>query len=174
MKKCQYILFSAILSLLIIYLGVGMPIVQYRCMSCIDTDSRTPLLAVVEVSESKCTCGCADKDNQEEGCGACATKKECCCGTENTTTDEGETDGTEQGADGPCSQVRIEKINLPTLASSVHLDNVVFPVINLLFYNFLINTDLLSAEHDTEYYTDTSMHKLRPRGYLSLMCTLLI
>lgn len=148
-----------------------MPIVRYSCMNCIDNRDRTPLLAVVEVSEGKCTCGCADSNEET----ACATNKQCCCGEEETGTEGGQNGNeTEQGTDGSCSNVRIEKLNLPTLTSSVHLDDGMFPVIELLFYHFIINTDLLSSGHEREFYADISMHKMRPRGYLNLICTWVI
>lgn len=167
MKRCQNILIFAFLSLLIIYLGVGIPVIQYRCMSCMDMDTRSTLLAIVEVTEGKCTCGCADA---EKSC-PCATQKPCCCSSD--VTQEAATDE-EDNSDESCSKVRIEKLNVPTLTSSLHLEQVAFIVTDLSFYHDIINSELLSAVHEERIHPDTSMHRLRSSRYLHLMCTLLI
>lgn len=167
MKKCQNILIFAFLSLLIVYLGVGIPVIQYRCMSCMDTDSRSTLLAIVEVAEGECTCGCADTEKQ---C-LCAPQKPCCC-----SSDVAQEAATEEGhsSDTPCSKVRIEKLNIPTLTSSLHLEPVTLMLTDFPFYHHIINSELLSAVHEERSYPDTSMHRLRSSCYLHLMCTLLI
>ncbi|MDO4179749.1 MAG: hypothetical protein Q4D36_00485 [Bacteroidales bacterium] len=133
-----------------------------------DTDHRSALLAVVEVAEGECTCGCADAKKE---C-LCATQKPCCCcGSDvapEAATDEG------HDSDAPCSKVRIEKLNVPTLTASLHLEQVTLMVTDLSFYHHIINTELLSAAHEEKSYPDTSMHRLRSSQYLHLMCTLLI
>ena len=43
---------------MIIYMGVGIPIVQSRCYQCADKDAA--LLTVVDISNYGCTCGCGD------------------------------------------------------------------------------------------------------------------
>ncbi len=162
MKKCQYILFSAFLSLLIIYMGVGIPVVQYRCMKCMDIDKHVALLSIVEVSDSKCTCGCADGNNK---C-SCAVKKDvCCCGDE--------TEGENPKA-ANCSQVRIEKLSLPTLAASIHLDDIISPIIDLFFNSFIIDADLYASFCVREDFADDSMYRRQSQDYLHIICTLLI
>lgn len=167
MKRCQNILIFAFLSLLIIYLGVGIPVIQYRCMSCMDMDTRSTLLAIVEVTEGKCTCGCADAEKQY----LCTTQKPCCC-----CSDVAQEAATEEGhsSDTPCSKVRIEKLNVPTLTDSLHLEQVTLMVTDLSFYYNIINSEPLSVAHEERSYPDTSMYRPRSSRYLHLMCTLLI
>ena len=62
MKEFHYILFSIFLSSMIIYMGVGIPIVQSRCYQCADKDAA--LLTVVDISNYGCTCGCGDVGNK--------------------------------------------------------------------------------------------------------------
>ena len=47
---------------MIIYMGVGIPIVQSRCYQCADKDAA--LLTVVDISNYGCTCGCGDVGNK--------------------------------------------------------------------------------------------------------------
>lgn len=50
-----------------------------------------------------------------------------------------------KSSDVPCSSVKIQKINLPVLGTSLHLDNVTLSVIHLIFNAYSINFDLLSS-----------------------------
>lgn len=167
MKKCQNILIFAFLSLLIVYLGVGIPVIQYRCMSCMDMNARSTLPTIVEIAEGKCTCGCADA---EKNC-LHAVQKPCCCSNDIA---QGATTGGEHNSDESCSKVRIEKLNIPTLTSSLHLEPMTLTLTDFSFYHHIINSELLSAMHEERAYPDTSMHRLRSSQYLHLMCTLLI
>lgn len=159
MEKFRYILFSVFLSSLIIYMGVGVPIVQSRCYKCADNEAYASLFAVVEVSDEGCTCGCMIEGEADKSSGSgCACR-------------EGKA---EQEADKPCSSVKIQKLNLPVLGASLHLDNVVLPVIDLIFNTYNTNFDVFSSVKEERIYADTSLHRQPPRGYLYLICTLLI
>ena len=61
-----------------------------------------------------------------------------------------------KSSDVPCSSVKIQKINLPVLGTSLHLDNVTLSVIHLIFNAYSINFDLLSSVKKESCYTDTS------------------
>ncbi|WP_455674510.1 hypothetical protein [Phocaeicola sp.] len=145
---------------MIIYMGVGMPIVQSRCYKCADRETNEALLAVVEISASGCACGCMNEVKKPD-----VTDTGCACGTGKPVQETG---------DSSCSIVKIQKLNLPTLGTSLHLDNVVLPVINLIFSSYNINLDLLSSVKKESIYADSSQHRQPPRGYLNLICTLLI
>ena len=142
MKKLHHLLFSLFLYSIIIYMGVGMPIVQSRYYKCADRETNEALLEVVEISVSGCACG-TGKPVQET-------------------------------RDSSCSIVKIQKLNLPTLGTSLHQDNVVLPVINLIFSSYNINLNLLSSVKKESIYADSSQHRQPPRGYLNLICTLFI
>lgn len=159
MEKFRYILFSVFLSSLIIYMGVGVPIVQSRCYKCADNEVDGALLAVVEVSDEACACGCMNEGEDDQDGGS-----ECACRRHKA----------ERKADIPCSSVKIQKLNLPVLGASLHLDNLALPVIDLIFNTYNINFDLLSSVKEECIYADTSLHRQPPRGYLNLICTLLI
>lgn len=176
MKRSQYILFSALLSFLIVYLEVGIPIIRVRCVECIDVRSQGALLAGIEVAEGGCTCGCAER---KTGC-CCASQSAGC--VSNATGDASQpvddasqpVDDALQTSGNGCSQVRIEKLNLPTLVSPIHLDNVQLPIVELLFNSFYTPIDLFASGQGQRHRTDWRMHEPPPRGYLNLICTLLI
>lgn len=159
MKEFHYILFSIFLSSMIIYMGVGIPIVQSRCYQCVDKDAA--LLIVVDISNYGCTCGCGDVGNKNVKSGS-----GCSCHHDKMME--------RKSSDVPCSSVKIQKINLPVLGTSLHLDNVTLSVIHLIFNAYSINFDLLSSVKKESCYTDTSLCRQPPRGYLNLICTLLI
>ena len=99
MRRTKNILLTATLSILIVYLGVGIPLVQYRCTDCAERGGVSPLISIAEAAAATCDCGCDAPRTKAETCG-------CCCST--TTNDDDE-------HQGRCSTVRIEKISLPTL-----------------------------------------------------------
>lgn len=189
MKRLQYILLSSLLSLLIIYMGVGIPFVQYRCMNCAGTDSVKPLLMVAEVSGGGCTCGCSDasgvsRQTADAGCccgsgtGGCCSRKlasdTCCdipanpCGL----AEDGEAEA-RTGADG-CQTVRIEKICLPTLTDGLHLDDVEMPAIDYLFCNLIVPEISNSLAGEGRHSDSAPPYRICPRAYINLICTLLI
>ena len=159
MKEFHYILFSIFLSSMIIYMGVGIPIVQSRCYQCADKDAA--LLTVVDISNYGCTCGCGDVGNKNVKSGS-----GCSCHHDKMME--------RKSSDVPCSSVKIQKINLPVLGTSLHLYNVTLSVIHLIFNAYSVNFDLLSSVKKESCYTDTSLCRQPPRGYLNLICTLLI
>ena len=111
-------------------MGVGIPIVQSRCYQCADKDAA--LLTVVDISNYGCTCGCGDVGNKNVKSGS-----GCSCHHDKMME--------RKSSDVPCSSVKIQKINLPVLGTSLHLDNVTLSVIHLIFNAYSINFDLLSS-----------------------------
>ena len=99
-------------------MGVGIPIVQSRCYQCADKDAA--LLTVVDISNYGCTCGCGDVGNKNVKSGS-----GCSCHHDKMME--------RKSSDVPCSSVKIQKINLPVLGTSLHLDNVTLSVIHLIF-----------------------------------------
>lgn len=160
MKKFRYIIFSVFLSSMIIYMGVGVPVVQAHCQRCADVEADGALLAVVEVSDNGCACDCTKLPQDSE-----KREAECSCRKVKPVGD---------ASDAPCSSVKIQKLNLPILGSTLHLDDVVLPVISLIFDTYNINSDLFSSIGERGCYEDVSLHRKPPRGYLNLICTLLI
>lgn len=165
-------MFSAFLSILIIYMGVGIPFVQYSCATCISTDKVSPLIVVEEFSGNPCGCGCSDNATSKND--DCAKKKGCCCCRNKVSKGITKSDSKTDNAENSCSKVRIEKINLPTLASRIHLDTVVMPVIDFMSCNLSNSGINYSFERLREYYETTPPHNISPRTYINYICTLLI
>lgn len=159
MEKFRYLVFSIFLSSIIIYMGVGVPIVQSRCHKCADRKTNEVLVAVIEVSEGGCVCGCTQEVKEDK-----QADSGCSC----------RRDKTGESSESPCSGVKIQKLNLPILTAALHLDNVILSVIYLIFNTYNINFDLLSSLKGNCISADTSLHRQPPRGYLNLICTLLI
>ena len=95
---------------MIIYMGVGIPIVQSRCYQCADKDAA--LLTVVDISNYGCTCGCGDVGNKNVKSGS-----GCSCHHDKMME--------RKSSDVPCSSVKIQKINLPVLGTSLGQRNTV-------------------------------------------------
>lgn len=169
MKKFRYIVFATLLSFLIIFMGVGVPVVQARCHRCADADTSQNWLAVVSVSGEGCTCGCMASTAQNEANG----REGATCACRNHKADRPEKAG-RHGEQMPCSSVTIQKLNLPMLGTTIHLDNVVMPVIRLIFDTYTDCFDQLSMGGQEAFYADTSPYRQPPRGYLCTLCTLLI
>ena len=186
MKRIQYILLSLLLSVLVVYMGVGIPFVQYRCMSCADTDSVKPLLMVAEVSDGGCDCGCAGgKQTAADGPFATSDAPRCCCGNgsggccgddslENGCCQAGADEAPATDNGGGCQKVRIEKINLPVLTDGLHLDVVEMPLIDYLFCNLIVPYVNISLESGGRPCDCAPPCKIHPRAYINLICTLLI
>ena len=201
MKRFENILLSSLLSFLIIYLGVGVPFVQYSCASCAGAqDGVRPLLVLSEVSDGGCQCGCSDPNRNV---GATATKTEavtrtaetsCCCGdvsggccshnSEQTaccgnSSNDKDFVTTENASSktntGSCQKVRIEKINLPVLTDGVHLDNVQMPAIDFLFSALIVpEINNNKFQNDRTCYNGAPPFQKHPRTYINFICTLLI
>ena len=155
MKRCNYILFSLFLSAMIVFLSVGVPFVQYSCMKCADVEANAYLPGIVKGGDDACSCN--------------STKhKDCsCCGDHSKGNQSEESNG--------CSKVNIVKINLPILTSSIHLDDAVYPVIDLSIYNYLSDlSQLHQGDAKEQQAIDDSGPLLRPREYINCICTLII
>ena len=75
---------------------------------------------------------------------------------------------------GGCSKVNIVKINLPILTSSIHLDEAVYPIIDLSVFNYLADLSQLHEFEDESPFIDDLVPTLRPRDYINTICTLII
>lgn len=168
MEKFRYIVFAAFLSFLIVFMGVGVPVVQARCHRCADAEAGQSWRTVVAVSDEGCSCGCAMASKA-----ASTQRKKACCACGKHRADRPE-QTPRSGGQEPCASVTIQKLNLPVLGTAVHLNPAVLPVIRLIFATYADGCYLQPVADGEAFYADTSPHRQPPRGYLRQLCTLLI
>lgn len=177
-KKTLYALFSTLLSLLVIYLSVGVPVVQYRCLSCIPGQSDGRLLVKVEMAEGGCKCGCAEKAAKSScSCSAqCGTDKATAAEAKGTlsASDENSSDTADKDNSSNCAEVHIEKLSLPTLTTALTLDHIQIPVMELLYNSFQLTIPVSITEQRTPGQMNQRMHEWQSLRYLHLFCTWLI
>ena len=158
MRRTKNILLTATLSILIVYLGVGIPLVQYRCTDCAERSGVSRLAGLITPTAATCDCGCDAPQTKARTCG-------CCCSATTNGDDEHQ---------GRCSTVRIEKISLPTLTD--RLDSRPLPGQPV----FGMGGERPVAQSLDPGDGAPSLAHCRapsgrpPRSYIHLLCTLLI
>lgn len=150
MKRYPHILTALFLSLLIIFMGAGIPVIQYRCASCADTSlalkQKLRMLSAdtlqTEKPASATSCSCCTCRNPQSGFPACAT-------------------------------THIAKLSTPTLTMTLQGDELAIPCMDLLFSPEVWQTALTADGLSLQAISRTPI-EAPPRIYLTRLCILLI
>ena len=148
MKRYPHILTALFLSLLIIFMGAGIPVIQYRYTAC---------------AESLWTRIAKDLSLADRPVENPSASSSCPCCKHDTS-----------GQDMPsCSITHIEKLSTPTLTPALQVDGLSLPCMELLFPAVIRLTALIGEGLPGQTLRQIPI-KAPPRVYLTRLCTLLI
>lgn len=159
----------SLLSIILVYMGVGLPVIQMRCTSCVDQRDLPVFFVSMQSESGGCSCGCQNAQKQQsEGCRCCCSSKKGACDGNKKITSSGSAN-----QKGGCVKVILEKIELSIQVSPIQLEEMNWLCCDSPFNYYYLNPSLFCVLNERNYRGPLP-DRQPPRLYLAKLCTLLI
>lgn len=159
----------SLLSIILIYMGVGLPVIQMRCTACVDQRDLPVFFVSMQSESGECSCGCQNVQKQQSGgCRCCCSSKKGACDGNHQIASSGSAN-----QKGGCVKVILEKIEPSIQVSPIQLEAMNWLCCDSPFiFNF--QNPCLSCILQEYDYRGPLPDRQPPRLYLAKLCTLLI
>lgn len=168
-ERIYHIAALSLLSIILIYMGVGLPVILLRCTTCVDRQDLPAFFVCMQPAGGGCSCGCQDTQKQKKG--GC----KCCCASKKGACNDSKQMASSRSArqKGGCVKVTLEKIEPSIQVSPIQLEEMDGLCCDSLFNYYYLNPCLFCVLNERDY-RGSLPDRQPPRLYLAKLCTLLI